>query len=337
MPRPGSVLGIKSVGHGAAALIKTVEGKETAAEDEGRRADIAKLTLDWILEVSDGGPYVGGGDAYRLLVEHSPELAARGCLAQLSIDAVRYGERLGLPDVTTLANRLYSYHRKPLAPSANRIDTAFDAYAWLSPPGSKTRTLLDKEWTADWADGSAWLVWTKRRYVRPMHHERAKLYISPHESSIRDMFPIVVEALSNSGAESFKIAPGTAGWLRPDKWVAYFSDSRELKRTARRLHRALNGCNAHGAPFTAELTSDGLLSWAIDPPGSERVGIGQQRTSWRYWTAVRLAASLWTAQKARALSLPAWRFALERLRLDGVDTDSWKPNQDVFGGEVRTC
>jgi hypothetical protein len=87
-------------------------------------------------------------------------------------------------------------------------------------------------------------------------------------------------------------------------------------------------------PFTSEIGGDGLLSWGVDPPDEEgsawRGWSG--RESWRLWLARRLASALVTAQ-ATGPSEEAWRFVLDRLRLEGVDTDTWTPGALVFRQE----
>ncbi|HSF38683.1 MAG TPA: hypothetical protein VLT87_02755, partial [Thermoanaerobaculia bacterium] len=70
------------------------------------------------------------------------------------------------------------------------------------------------------------------------------------------------------------------------------------------------------------------LSWGVDPPAEERSAFGDGRESWRFWLTHRLARALLAgkaAGKAAGESVEPWRFALERLRLEGVDTDSWTP------------
>jgi hypothetical protein len=84
-------------------------------------------------------------------------------------------------------------------------------------------------------------------------------------------------------------------------------------------------------PFTAGVTDDGLLSWAIDPPHrpTDRAG----RSSWRTWVSMRLAEYLLDA-RAVGSGGPAgaapWQAALARLALDGVDTASWVPDPRLF-------
>ena len=58
--------------------------------------------------------------------------------------------------------------------------------------------------------------------------------------------------------------------------------------------RSLGSCPAHGVPFTAEISPDGLLSWGADPPGRS-FSDGADSTSWRMWVTRRLAEYLTVA------------------------------------------
>jgi hypothetical protein len=127
------------------------------------------------------------------------------------------------------------------------------------------------------------------------------------------------------GVIGFKIGRDLRGLHRPDKLVAYFTEVDALQTTAARLKSALQGTPAHGVPFTAEVTCDGLLSWGVDPSNEQRTLIDPFERSWRGWITNRLAEYL-VAIKARSSRDEAWHFALERLRLDGVDIDTWVPH-----------
>jgi hypothetical protein len=93
------------------------------------------------------------------------------------------------------------------------------------------------------------------------------------------------------------------------------------------LRQKLAGMPAHGVPFSAEIAGDGLLSWGIDPPIEEQSFDVQGGESWRLWVANRLAMALLNAKSGRSVKVEPWQFALERLRLDGVDTETWIPPQ----------
>ncbi|MGH7248249.1 MAG: hypothetical protein ACREH9_09110, partial [Pseudomonadota bacterium] len=121
-----------------------------------------------------------------------------------------------------------------------------------------------------------------------------------------------------------------AGLLRPDKLVVYFWSFDSLQETARQILTRLGSCPAHGVPFTAGITDDGLLSWGFDPPPDKGALAWRERESWRLWITNRLATALLSARKTAAGGIEPWQFALDRLRLENIDTATWAPN-DSFG------
>src|SRR5205823_13789071 len=66
------------------------------------------------------------------------------------------------------------------------------------------------------------------------------------------------------------------------------SSREQLDRAAAAVLARLDGCPAHGVPFTAGIDAAGLLSWGIDPPDTERVLSWMGRESWRLWLATKL-------------------------------------------------
>ena len=118
---------------------------------------------------------------------------------------------------------------------------------------------------------------------------------------------------------ALKLAATPAGLCRPDKLVVYFVDLAGLRVVAGRLADRCGEWSVHLVPFTAAATSDGLLSWGIDP--ARATGLG----SWREWVTRRLARHLCDARAAPDSGVEPWRYALERIRLDGVDPESWSP------------
>jgi hypothetical protein len=72
-------------------------------------------------------------------------------------------------------------------------------------------------------------------------------------------------------------------------------------------------------PFTSDADA-GLLSWGADPkPKGTEVG-----QSWRQWVTGRLATEMVAARNA-TVDVEPWRYALERLRLDGIDPQTFIP------------
>jgi hypothetical protein len=76
-----------------------------------------------------------------------------------------------------------------------------------------------------------------------------------------------------------------------------------------------------------------LLSWGFDPPPDKGALAWRERESWRLWVTNRLAIALVSAKRRGAAGIEPWQFALERLRLENVDTDTWAPT----GSFVRSA
>ena len=123
--------------------------------------------------------------------------------------------------------------------------------------------------------------------------------------------------------------PGCCGRTRSSPTSPSFE---RLAEAARAVESRLGGVAAQGVPFTSEIAGDGLLSWGMDPPATERDAWGG-RESWRLWLTHRLARALLAARSAGE-GIEPWRFALERLRLEGVDTGSWTPAASLWGGDL---
>jgi len=144
----------------------------------------------------------------------------------------------------------------------------------------------------------------------------------------------VLEALTAARATQFKVGADASGLLRPDKIVAYFPSYERLAAAADAVLARLDGAPAQGVPFTAEIGGGGLLSWGVDPPDDVRSVLGGSRESWRVWVAHRLAWALLTARNTaidpQEHSLEPWRFALERVRLEGIDTATWTPSAALW-------
>ena len=128
------------------------------------------------------------------------------------------------------------------------------------------------------------------------------------------------------GVLGFKIGKTVDGVARPDKMVAYFSSLDDLHGGADRIHDEARGCRPHGVPFTAGVTDDGLLSWAIDPPrgpgGTGHHAIVVELADMGLDAARRLPHRRSLERRGRAPEAggEAWQVALARLQLDGVDT-----------------
>lgn len=354
-PLEKSRLGVKSVSRDTALLYLTLQqpGRlpEYVRATLGEQCDqeITRLVLDGVLAVERDGKFLSGSEAAALLCDGQEELpatsAAEGFLERLSLEALRYGQSLGLTDSMALSTRLYGYNRVPLSPHWKRtLPDAGAVAGYLGIRDGRNRELLDRDWVTvpSPAAGEGWLAWQARRFAASASFGdrtkiTCKLYVSPDVGDLPEVFPAILAVLSRTGVRHFKIGKDAPGLLRPDKMVAYFSDYEDLLDTAEQLKKELEGCSAQGVPFTAELAGDGLLSTGVDPPVEEQVLPWMGRESWRLWVTNRLAVALIAASTDDAAGLEPWQFALRRLQFEGVDTRSWTPagmdGKRSFGAE----
>ncbi len=289
---------------------------------------IARFVADGVLEVEQGGAFVSGPAALALLVRPAPQDTGpqrEGRIAALSLGALRCAQALPTGDPGLLSLRLYAYNRLPLTPRWKRLlpDTgAVERHLGIAPGGPHRKT-LDRAWQR-LPEREGWISWISRAVGG--HEGRPdgptwKLYVSPRPEALEEGFGAILEALTSARDRQFKIGCDAAGLLRADKIVAYFPSFESLAEAADAVVARLAGAPAQGVPFTSEIGGDGLLSWGMDPPRSERSwSLGE---SWRAWLAQRLARDLLAARQAAAPE--PWRFALDRLRLEGIDTDTWTP------------
>jgi hypothetical protein len=332
----GVAHGVKAVDRDTALLFLTLREpgplpsyvRTALGEATGRT--VARLIADGVLEIENGGAFLCGPVALQVRRE-TRETGGR--LAELSIAALRYGQALAIDDPLRLSFRLYGYNRRPLNPRWQKLlagPEAVQAHLGIGPGGAN-RKLLDRTWRPS-PPSEAWLSWHSRA-DEPSADSRGatwKLYVSPAPEALAEGFGAILEALAAARAGQFKIGAGAAGLLRPDKIVAYFPSFERLEEAARAVEPRLAGVAAQGVPFTSEIAGGGLLSWGMDPPATERDPWGG-RESWRLWLTHRLARALIAARSTREEAEP-WRYAVERLRLEGVDPDTWTPAASQWGG-----
>jgi hypothetical protein len=294
---------------------------------------IIRLVCDEILQVASGTEWICGPAAWQPSYSVKDEKGG-GLLVELSLQALRHAELLDCIDAEELSALLYRYNTLPLTPQwLRRIPdgTALEEYLQIEIGGGSRRD-LDLGWTRVSAGSeSSWLAWNSRTTQRPQSNRAGyKLYLSPLPVHLREAFRAWLPAIAAAGAYHFKIGSSVRGLLRPDKAVAYFDDLADLKEAAVRITSQLLGCPAQGVPFTAELDCGSLISWGSDPPLEQAVPVWLRRQSWRQWICNRLGGALAVAKRQKAErqdmeGMAACRFALERLRLEGVDVSTWAP------------
>jgi len=345
-PRGGSIQTVKSAPRDAALLYLTMREPGYLPEyvrimfGAGCNQAIAQLVLDGILEIETGDGYLAGLAAYRAIHDEVEATTAGGRVAQLSFDAIRYAQNLDLNDILQLSSRMYFYNRIPASSYWRRtLPTREAVVAHLGiQQGGENQSAIERNWSrADAAAANGWLQWTSRRRTEPGSSSVGyKLYISPACEALSSVFGSVAEVLARCGAVHFKCGQDLYGLLRPDKIVAYFRGFEPLRNAADELARRLDGCLSHGVPFTAELSGGGLLSWGADPPREEQSFGWQSRESWRLWITNRLATALLAAKASPQSGVEPWRFALDRLRLEDIDTGTWIPATGIWGREAAS-
>ena len=340
-PRTGTGRTIKAVGKETALLWLTLQSPGPLPffvfENDCKEAvsAIPELLLDGVIEVEENGRFLTGGEAAELIAKsrQSVSQGSRGRLALLSNAALRYGESLLLDDPSALAGRLYGFGRQPATPTWTRL--LADGQAVLSFLGAGVGTDLSRRLDSDWQEANdrktpGWIIWSNRvRRKSEVGGAPCKLYVSPALTAMPQVFPVVLEGAS-AQVSHFKIGSDAAGLLRPDKMVLYFPNQERLFAIASELATVLKGAAPHGVAFSAEITSDGLLSWGMDPPQGDRILAWQEPESWRLWVVRRLAAAMIAVQANSPSSIAPSQFALERLRYERVDVDTWTPSASIW-------
>jgi hypothetical protein len=295
---------------------------------------VAQLVLDGVLEIEVDGQFVSGPESYRWVCDDAQAQAGKGRVGRLSIDALQYAQALNIADAARLSARLYFYNRLPASPSWHRrFPTSQAVLEYLTIDRGATRSALERSFSRmppSERSGNGWIVWRSLAIDSPSHGPLYKVYLSPDPLVAAEALRATLEVLNDFPVVLLKVCKDVYSLLRPDKVVAYFKSRQEALIAAGALGDALTGLPAHGVPFTAAIDASGLVSWGVDPPRSEAVLGWQERESWRLWVTNRLAAALLSARSSRSNGVEPWRFAIERLRLAGVDPDSWTPTEMLW-------
>jgi hypothetical protein len=154
-----------------------------------------------------------------------------------------------------------------------------------------------------------------------------KLYVSPDPELVR---PALHAAVCRTEPFSLKVGRDLFNILRPDKLVLYFSSRQAMRRCAAALMQELDGLPAQGVPFTGQLFDSALLSWGVDREAQTGMAPWAGDESWRLRVTQRLASALSQAARDASCPVPAWRFAMDRVSLDGVNVQSWSPDLTTF-------
>ncbi|MEP6618675.1 MAG: hypothetical protein ABJE47_05155 [bacterium] len=330
-PREGHERTMKSVNCDTALLLLTVarSGRlpHFATRDEASLNAIVDLIIGGLVELEHEGEFVGAETAVTLLSSpHAMRDDHR--LTRLSLNALRLAAADPSLGSSRIAASLYQFNRQPSSPRIQRLLPDREgvlSYVGLAS-GSEARRAIASTWDIDGQQASrAWIYVNRRRSggaaaIDP-RAATYKLYVSPVLKDFPAVFRTVLDIATRMDVAHLKLGSDVMGLLRPDKLVIYFPSLERLLAVAREAERTLHGISAQGVPFTAPIDDLGLLSWGVDPPEADSGQAWQSRESWRSYLAVRLATAL---TECRTSDVDAnMRFALDRLRRDGVDTDRW--------------
>jgi hypothetical protein len=336
-PRKDAGLGIKSVTRDVALLWLTLLTPgplpRYAIQSMGDECDriIGQMILDGIFAIDQGGDLLSGPAACALVCAEQTLNSGENRLAALSRRALLHGEALEITEVAALSSRLYMYNHVPVSHRWRSLlpnQAAVERQLGLDTH-SPTK-MAERGWKRLRTGGERWLAWQAQR--KKQEHDSAttyKLYVSPACHEVRAGFQAAAESAAESRAFYLKVGSDVHGLLRPDKIVVYFRDFADLQETAAQVMEKLEHCPAHGVPFTAEIGGDGLLSWGIDPPAERHAVAWLERESWRQRISNILACALTIARTAGINGIAATSFAMERLRLEGIDTETWAPTRGL--------
>lgn len=295
---------------------------------ERRIRILARLVCDQLLQIEgDDGCFADGIAAGAVLFDGAAEAGARRLsdrLDCLSRNALDHAVVVGSTSSAALARRLYSFNAIPLTRSWQARLADVRCWLGLDRPGWPQRLQPHYREQESPSGIAPWLQWTHRR-VGQQADLRRKIYVSPVPRRLAEVLSVVAETCRALEVPAFKVGATPFGVLRPDKLVIYPGSRNQLRRVAEELGRALGDVEAQGVPFTAPIGATGLLSWAIDP--GDRVSVGRG-ASWRIAVAEGLAAAIARAQ-GQAPHREIIEFALQRLRLDGIEPIGWRAG----GGE----
>ena len=281
-----------------------------------RRAALAAV-LDGALSLdAPGRPLSGPAAALALgLAPPSPQDSP----AMLrSVEALRLAALAPRPQHHPLTASLYFFGRTPCGPAclqrlpdARAVGRALGIARLAVQPGVAA-------WFGPPRPSGEWLFWRA-----PQPGTAEKLYIAAALSALPGLLPAIARTLAETGASGFKLPASARGLHRPDRCIAYFPDAEARARAETALAPLLAGVPADPVPFTVSAAEGSALSWGRDPPrGGEP---WRQGRSWRLWLCAVLARGLAAAAALPHPAVPAWRFALLRAGLAGLDPASFAP------------
>ena len=219
-----------------------------------------------------------------------------GVPGRLSVRALRYAAALPPLSATVFADRLYRYYTLPRTSLAG---VRRDRHR-LTGRGS-WRTVAGTDWP--------WLSLAREKRATG----RWKLYLSPAPNELYECARRALPVLTANGAVFMKLGRDDGTILRPDRFLAYFTEYATLMAAATELGVALSEFEGLGVPFTSPIGNGRLLSWGLD------LSVGRNGVmSWRHWVTSELGIALFKHGQGRARRGDPVEFALSHLTDRGL-------------------
>jgi len=314
--------GLKAVGPDTALLFITLQEPSPlpqyikASFGEETEDAVAALIADDVLEVEIGGEWRSGAEALLDLRGggQAPGVGEMSPTYERSMTAIKVASALPTSDQRSLASFIYRYGATPTIPErARRWSTASNIFEDLRLGEFPNPLVLSSD--------EAW--WTFYGSAANGDEDLCKLYVGVQVDAVEAALNLMRELWNdfNESAPPFKLGASSEGLHRPDRIVIYPGDFERAALWADRLLEKIASLPADPVPFTGAWKGSGCLSIGSDPKGGS--DSWQSSDSWRSYLADKLASALLSAKKAN--SPRPWEVALNRLSIEGVDTQTFAP------------
>ena len=321
-------LGVKSVNKELALLLLSLQtpGKIPnyilKHDEDNYESVIYDLLLANVLEVEIDDHFIGGAALKNYDATTITPKTTENYLSQLSYNAILYGMKLPINDVTSLGARIYFHNRYPLSSEWKK---RFEEEKFLEVKDKNSKKLLKKYWTRSKSKIESWEFWQKNDNELDVNKSKStyKLYISPRPDKVGSILDIIVPVLTEMNVPRFKYGVTVQDVLRPDKIVIYFKSYEEMFKLSETIIPLLQDFDVHGIPFSSQLDERGLISWGIDPPKNENKLQWQERESWRVWVSFRIANAILQARSESLDFETTFAFVLDKMASIGVNVDMW--------------
>jgi hypothetical protein len=233
-----------------------------------------------------------------------------GLPGRLSVKALEYAAALPPLSSELLSDRLYRYATLPRTSLAG-------------VRREQIRLTARRGWRTLGSDAWPWISLTRRRGARGTW----KLYLSPSPSQLYECVRRALPILTTSGAVALKIGRVDGTILRPDRFLAYFTDYPALNAAAAELRAGLSEFEGVGVPFTSPIGNGRLVSWGLDLSSGRKITM-----SWRQWVTTELGNALFQHSRSRARRSDPVEFALAHVASRGLDLSRFCPGPSLQSG-----